>query len=181
MDLDYTIWPPKLSDLLASMALFLSTISILLQTMGVRRQIARQNFSDYCKRYSETFRTLPREALTEDFDFFVLTPDQQEELIRISWAYFDLCYEQYLLRREKLISKRLWKIWEKNMAATMRRPFFQQCWAIVRHLSAYNTHPEFIQLFESFAQGSSAILDQKVRQLLSENRFPLRSSASRQT
>ncbi len=126
------------SDILATIALVLSIGSIWFQDRGVRKQLMVSNISEYTKRYQEIAEKLPKIVLDNNFNLNSLSQDERENLLRIMWLYFDLCYEEYILFYElKLIDKNLWKHWEAAMVSALARPAFYQCWQIVHDESFY--------------------------------------------
>jgi hypothetical protein len=156
----------ELRDIIASLALLISTISIMVQILSLRKQLLRHNFSDYTKRYSDIMVKMPKEVINPYFDIFELDKDKQEEVIRAIWPFFDLCYEEYCLYRERLISRRLWNIWKHNMRLAMQRRSFYQAWGVISTFSHYEACPEFLEFFNSLSPSKAVSSDPRLLKLL---------------
>ena len=132
----------KLSDSIAFLALvtslFSTLFSIWVQNKGISKQLQVANISEYTKRYQEIFKKFPKTILEEKFNLDSLPSKEKEDLLRLMWLYFDLCYEEYMLYKDlNLINKKLWNMWEISMTSAFARPAFYQGWSFILRNSFY--------------------------------------------
>jgi len=95
------------------------------------QQLIMQHFSDYTKRYQEIMLKLPEEINEDDFGLSRLEaeyPDKSKQIKRSLRTYFDLCFEEWTLNKEKLIEPKTWEIWRGGMQTAMSRPVFYELW-----------------------------------------------------
>jgi len=62
------------------------------------------------KRYQKIMLHFPESLHHPNFDYEKLNPEQKDEILRYTRAYFDFCIEEFDLHLQKLIDK---KVWEK--------------------------------------------------------------------
>ena len=128
----------QISDFLSILALIVSIGSILIQNIGVNKQLLISNINEYTKRYEDIIKNFPAIVIDDNFDINKLPIDEQETILCYMLIYFNLCYEEYILFHDlKLIDKKLWSIWKDAMEASFSRPSFRQCWIIVKEQSTY--------------------------------------------
>lgn len=140
------------SDIIASLALLISLLSIWLQKSSDRSQIMVGNFLEYTKRYQEIISHFPKEVVEENFDLTSTSEVDREKLLRYMWMYFDLCYEEYCLYKLGYIDRKLWTIWESGMKAAFSRPAFRQSWQLIIGNTSYKPDLGFIKFIESITQ-----------------------------
>ncbi|MEB3341414.1 hypothetical protein [Okeania sp.] len=113
------------SEVIATIALVISLFSILSQNKGVKKQLLVANIGEYTRRYQEIIINLPESILYSHFNINHLDRAEKIKILRYMELYFDLCFEEYSLYHDlKLIDKKLWKIWESGIKATLSRPAF---------------------------------------------------------
>jgi hypothetical protein len=118
----------SMSDILSTLALALSVVSIFLQRTDARKQLIVANFSEYTSRYQELVKNFPSSIVRDDFILFDLPEDEQDKILRYMLLYFDLCYEEYFLYKTGLIEPRIWEVWKEGIKSTTSRPAFRQSW-----------------------------------------------------
>jgi hypothetical protein len=134
------------SDYIATVALVVSMVAIVSQLVAGRRQLFIQNFGEYGRRYSEILTRLPRDFVDPSFNLAGMDEPSQEIFLRGAWAYFDLCFEQWYLGRNRFIGRKLWGMWEAGMVAAMQRPSFSQSWTTIKSLTSYPS--EFVAFID---------------------------------
>lgn len=92
-----------------------------------RRIVARQNFSEYSRRYSDLFAEIVTVTdITGPFD-----PDDERHR-SVAVRFFMLLSEEEFLARTNLIEKEVVATWRKGLRDTMKHRFFQEAWFYVK-------------------------------------------------
>ena len=132
---------------------------VFFQLRQLSRQIKLQRFSDYTKRYQDIVLNLPGDIYAHEF---VLKGRKDgEKIMRYMRAYFDLSYEGWFLRGQKLIGSKFWRIWRVGMKTAMSKPAFQQAWEIIKADGRFGSH--FENFIDGIAHDSSANDDAALR------------------
>ena len=108
-----------------------------------------QTFSDYTRRYDDILDRLPEEARVpeETLNLDDLGTAERRRLLVGLRRYFNLCSEEFYLRKRRRIDSETWKIWESGIRATMRLPTFRRAWEIIGPEYGY------FEDFQAFMQG----------------------------
>ena len=110
----------------------IAIIALFLQSRSTRKQLKLQNFMEYTKRYQEIILNFPENINEPSFKINEVTPeDSKNKTMRYMRAYFDLCFEEYILHKKKFIDDDLWEIWKNGMIVALSKPAFQQAWKII--------------------------------------------------
>jgi hypothetical protein len=142
----------QFSDTIALTALIISLVSIWLQSRSSQQQLLVANISEYTKRYQEIVLNLPRDVLNDDFDIANFSEEEQSQILRYMWIYFDLCFEEYMLHFHlRLVNKKLWSIWDSGMRLSLSRRSFSQCWWLISRNSSYDVNSRFKDFMNSIA------------------------------
>ncbi|SNT58709.1 hypothetical protein SAMN05421812_11150 [Asanoa hainanensis] len=137
------------TDYIAALALTVSIVAILAQLRAVRRQLFIQNFAEHNRRYNELLRRMPAVFLDPHFRLEDLDEAARETSVRAAWEYFDLCFEQWYLIDNRLVSRKLANVWESGTRASMSRPAFARLWSAVLTLTSYP--PGFVRFMDQAA------------------------------
>lgn len=114
----------------AAVAAVAGVIGLGAQLRGVDRQIRLQTYSDYTRRYEFLVAKFPEDI---NFASFVLrTRTDYASVMRTMRSYFDLCFEEWDLNENCLITKSVWKTWLTGMKTAMSKPAFRQAWDRVK-------------------------------------------------
>lgn len=113
--------------------------ALAMSLRSVRDQLWLQTFSEYTRRYLDILDSLPEEARVPDesLDPNELRPAERRKLLISLRRYFNLCSEEFYLRKRKRIDAETWRIWESGIQATMRLPTFRNGWTILGPEYAY--------------------------------------------
>ncbi len=127
------------ADWIQAGVLALTGLAIAMSLRSVRDQLWLQTFSDYTRRYLEILDRLPEEARVPDesVDLDDLPAPERRRLLVSLRRYFNLCSEEFYLRKRRRIDSETWKIWESGIRATMRLPTFRSAWGIIGPEYAY--------------------------------------------
>ena len=99
---------------------------------SIRKQLQLNFLSEYTKRYQEIFLNFPESITAECFRFDSLSKDEREKTLRYMRAYFDLCSEEYFLKRQKNIDDATWNEWKSGMQFAFSKSAFRQAWKILK-------------------------------------------------
>jgi hypothetical protein len=83
-------------------------------------------FVEYVKRYEALMETLYSLTGIDDLEHKSI-PDT-EEVHHLALKYLNLCSEEYYLWRAGFLDRGLWKIWEKDIKATLRSNLIEREW-----------------------------------------------------
>ena len=100
---------------------------------SVRDRLWLQTFSDYTSRYLDIVDRLPDEARDSDtaLNPETLPAGERRRLMIGLRRYFNLCSEEFYLRKRRRIDDETWRIWAGGIQATMRLPTFSTAWTII--------------------------------------------------
>lgn len=128
-------WIALGSGIAALGGVLVSVIALWKQMRKLTNQLMIQQFSDYTKRYQEIILHFP-EGINENS--FVLTDRKDyDQVMRYMRAYFDMCYEQWLLNTRKLLDEKMWADWKSGMGSAFSKPAFRQAWRIIKEDSNF--------------------------------------------
>ena len=128
-------------------------VGVIWQTVLTRQQIKLSFFADYTKRYQEIALNFPEEINDETFKISNFRSDQQkkyDKTMRYMRAYFDLCFEEFILSQNRYIGDVFWEIWEDGMKTAFSRPAFKEAWSKIQPTTEYKTP------FEKFVKNKMA-------------------------
>ena len=113
----------------------------------LNKQLRVKFFSEYTKRYQDIILNLPENINRHDFDFSNLEKDVHDKTMRYMRAYFDLCSEEYHLKKQNYINDDVWEIWKKSMAHAMDKKAFVEAWDKLKTDTKFD--PEFVQWMDN--------------------------------
>jgi hypothetical protein len=112
-------------NLFSSAFTIIIVVVMIVQYVLMRRQIRLTLYAEYTKRYQEIAYRFPLDIFNSEFTY-KKHKDQEEEILRNMRVYFDLCSEEYFLRRK--LEKKVWAEWEKGMKVAFECPAFKIAW-----------------------------------------------------
>ncbi len=136
-------------EALTALATVAASLIILRQLTVLNKQVKLQQYADYTKRYQEIALNFPENINDPKFKLSKQRKDEYDKTMRYMRAYFDLCYEEWDLNRNKLIDLNAWSVWEGGMKTAFRKQAFQQAWKII-----IDSDTEYDKEFESFVTTS---------------------------
>lgn len=127
----------------AALSAVAAALGLFWDARATRRQTNAQIMMEYTRRYMEIVAGCPDEWYER---FAEPPPARDPRLTRALHLYLDLeCQEMYL-RREGHFSERVWVLWESLLVETLRSPFFQREWPVLRREFIYD--PAFVAYVE---------------------------------
>ena len=109
------------SDCIQLGILLIAFFTMLFSQYNIMQQNKLMIFSEYTRRYQEIFLNMPD-------DIYKGTAEVDERTHRHIRLYFDLCSEEYHLRKKRTISKDIWKKWIEGMRISMRSAIYRTAW-----------------------------------------------------
>ena len=111
----------------------LAGYAIWTQLRLFKRQVHMNVYLAFTDRYRDIVARIPHVFVGEKSKPKLTT--EEESALR---AYFDLCYEEFILRSEDAIPPFAWPIWERGMRIAFTRPLIQQGWELVGDTSYFD-------------------------------------------
>jgi hypothetical protein len=139
------------TDLAAIVGVFITAWALYYTVKSFKQQLQLNFFAEYTKRYQEIILNFPESINEQDFRFDSLAADVRAKTLRYMRAYFDLCSEEYFLKRQGHIDDQTWKEWEMGMKFAFSKPAFQQAWAILNIDTIY--YGEFSKFVNESVRG----------------------------
>ena len=83
------------------------------QLRSLNQQSRMQTFAEYTRRYQEIALNFPEDIHAGDFSLKGSRRLRQHNAHMR--AYYDLCFEEWYLHRDRLIENEFWKVWLESM------------------------------------------------------------------
>ncbi len=122
-------------DLTLDIAALLTLIMILvvvffnsIQYWQMRKQLKNNFFAEYTKRYQEIALHFPLDIYEDTFSYDSLDEKTRDEVPRYIKIYFDLCYEEWFLNKNKKIDKKVWDDWKEGICFAFSKRAFKEAW-----------------------------------------------------
>lgn len=125
------------TELASIIGVLITVIALLFTVLSFKKQLQLNFFSEYTRRYHEIVLNFPISFNADDFDYGSLTPEDRDKALRYVRAYFDLCSEEYFLKRKGHIDSETWKEWEAGMRLAFSKTAFLEAWEILHLDSTY--------------------------------------------
>src|SRR5882757_317404 len=121
----------KFAELSQLGALCVGCIGIGVALVNQRRQLNAQMFIEFSKRFEELLRLFPTDAWLAN-----RRPDQElmpssREITECTLYCLQFVSDMYHLHRAGYISRRLWRLWEREIKRTLKGPVFVREWSAV--------------------------------------------------
>jgi hypothetical protein len=111
--------------------LFVGGVGIGVALINQRRQLNAQMFIEFSKRFEELLRLFPTEAWLANRRPNQELPPPSKEITECTLYCIQFVADVYHLHRAGYISKRLWRLWEREIKRTLRGPVFGREWSAV--------------------------------------------------
>jgi len=122
-----------------SIPLITAVLLIYFQRRKANRTLKVQTFLALAKRYNELVFSLPKEEMYDKhFNLDDQTKENKAKILEYAHIYFDLCFEAYHLRKEKLLDSESWTTLELSMKLTLLKPALNQSWYKISEEQMYN-------------------------------------------
>jgi hypothetical protein len=120
------------AELVSIIGVFITAIALWFTVRSFQKQLQLNFFSEYTKRYQEITLNLPESINREDFDYDLLEAEVRDKTLRYMRAYFDLCSEEYFLKRKKHIDDETWREWKTGMEFAFSKTAFREAWKLLQ-------------------------------------------------
>lgn len=132
------------SDLIQIVVGSITAIGIWVAILANRNQLEIFNkqlrlnfFADYTKRYQEIILNFPENINEAKFDLNGLHKSDKERTLRYMRAYFDLCSEEFHLKKQSHIDQEVWTIWESGIKFAVSKKAFKDSWTLINRDTIY--------------------------------------------
>jgi hypothetical protein len=116
-------------------------VSFLWGIRSYNKQMNAQVFLQYTQRYEEIMKSFPKNGWAARINSDEALPEPSDEISLCALRYLNLCSEEYYLRQDGYLSKKVWGMWEKEMIRTLQTPLFRREWMKLR--DEFDAYPEF--------------------------------------
>jgi len=120
------------------------------QTKLQIQQMKLQTYSDYTRRYEAIVTRLPEDVNSDSF--VLIGRCDYDPTMRAMRSYFDLCFEEWDLRKKELIDDTFWSTWKGGIKTAMSKPAFKQAWEITKSSSGFGN--DFATFLETLSDGN---------------------------
>lgn len=128
-----------IGNLISTIAALIAIGGLIYQSRSTRKQVKLQNFIEYTKRYQEIILNFPESINEVGFSFDDLPENERSKTMWYMRAYFDLCFEEYILHDKKFIDNDLWSIWRGGMDFALSKTAFQDAWSVISKDTEYGS------------------------------------------
>ena len=115
----------ELANIIQLGILIVAVAAIICNQIIANRQNKLQMYAEYTKRYQDIFLKMPDEIIDGTAKVDAITTKYMR-------LYFDLCSEEYHLRKDKAINDKVWELWLEGMQTECAPPLFKQSWDVLK-------------------------------------------------
>jgi hypothetical protein len=115
-------------DLLQLGTLFVGGVGIGVALVNQRRQLNAQMFIEFSKRFEELLKLFPTEAWLANRRHDRELPPSSKEITECTLYCIQFVADVYHLHKAGYISRRLWRLWEREITRTLKGPVFVREW-----------------------------------------------------
>lgn len=148
-----TLESGTIGNIITFITAIVAIVALILQSRSTRKQIKLQNFIEYTKRYQEILLHFPENVNETDFSFEKMDKIERDKTLRYMRAYYDLCFEEFMLHKKGFIDNDLWEIWKSGMKFAFSKTAFKKAWSIIKQDTSFS--PEFEQFVNIQVNSSS--------------------------
>jgi len=125
----------------------LGSVGIWVALLNQRRQLNVQMFVEFSGRFQKILREFPTEAWLANRNPSQPLPPPSRELTDCTLYCMQFIADAYYLHQNGYISKKIWKIWEREIRRTLTGPLFLREW---QNVSLEFSHvPQFLKYIDS--------------------------------
>ncbi|MDF1821049.1 MAG: hypothetical protein P1U64_05740 [Alcanivoracaceae bacterium] len=136
----------EITQLVTIIGVLITALALLFTIHSFKKQLQLNFFAEYTRRYQEIILNLPETINQPDFNFDALDSSSRDKSLRYMRAYFDLCSEEYFLRRSDHIGRKTWQEWKAGMEFAFSKTAFQDAWDILsKDTIYYGEFSEFVE------------------------------------
>jgi hypothetical protein len=132
-----SFWSISIGDLIALITVIIAVFALWSQIKGVNQQLFIQNYSEYTKRYQEIIIQFPEKINELEYNLAPSNLDY-DKTMRAMRQYFDLCFEEYFLNKNKKLDAIIWESWKNGMLFAFSKTAFRTAWVIIEKDTQYS-------------------------------------------
>lgn len=114
-------------------------------------QMNAQLFLAFTARYREVMRGFPNERGGR-IDVFRSPPPESPDLTAAVVDYLSMCSEEFYIVGQRLLSRRTWRIWEKEIKANLASPLLLREWPKIKQV--YLSFKDFFDFVDDAQRGA---------------------------
>jgi len=141
MNFDFSL---DVATMFALIAIFVVVFFNSIQYWQMNKRLKNTFFAEYTKRYQEIALHFPLDIYEDAFSFDNLGEEKRDETLRYIKVYFDLCYEEYFLHKNKNIDQKVWDDWKEGICFAFSKRAFKEVW------ERYYGDSDFYREFKKF-------------------------------
>jgi hypothetical protein len=126
--------------------LVIGSLGIWVALVNQRRQLNAQMFIEFSGRFQEILRMFPTEAWLANRNPTQPLPPSSQELTVCTLYCLQFIADAYYLHKGAYISKKIWRLWEREIQRTLSGPVFRREWAGVA--AEFDHDRQFIQYID---------------------------------
>jgi hypothetical protein len=138
--------PQLVIDLTTLVASIATAATLVLAYVAYRGSTNAQVFIEYTRRYGEVMKELDAAGGRSESAFTTQSPPESREITLAVLHYLNLCSEEFYMRRNGMLSRRVWNIWEGEINRNLGSALLLREWPKLR--SEYPTFVEFRDLVD---------------------------------
>jgi hypothetical protein len=123
--------------------LVVGAVAIWVALMNQRRQLNAQMFIEFSARFQELLRLFPTDAWLANLNPSRPLPPQSQDVRDCTLYCIQLIADVYHLHQAGYISKRLWRLWEREIRHTITGPVFRREWEEIS--AEFTNNPDFFR------------------------------------
>ncbi len=116
------------------------------QIFQLNNQLFIQNYIAYTERYQNIIKQFP-ENINQGTFILKQKNENYSSTMRAMRQYYDLCFEEFWLYKNKKISKKVWLLWCSGMRFAFSKSAFVSAWKIIKTDTQYSN--EFVIFVEN--------------------------------
>ena len=122
------------------------SLGIYVALRNQHRQLNAQTFIEFSKRFQELLRMFPTDAWLANRNPSKPLPPSSQEITDCTLYAMQLIADVYRLHDAGYLSKKVWKLWEKDIRKTITGPVFRREW---QEVSAEFSHTvDFVEYID---------------------------------
>jgi hypothetical protein len=119
------------------------------------RQLKAQTYIEYSRRFEELLRLFPAEAWLANRNPSRPLPPPDREITACTLHCIQFVADVYYMHESGYISRRLWKLCEREMGRTLKGPLFRREWSVIADDFAHD--PELFAYLSTLIGADSPI------------------------
>lgn len=118
--------------------LVIGSIGVCVALINQRRQLNAQMYIEFSARFQNLMRLFPTEAWLANRSATKTLPPCSQELTDCTLYCVQVVHDAFHLHTGRYISKKLWRLWEREIRQTLSGRIFRREWDVISEEFAHN-------------------------------------------